>query len=112
MLPKMSVASPISNMYLMGIPMASNKTYEIPSIIVINRNHPIAVENTSSSPYCTSMAYKSSFLSQSKVCYSIILYYCADPLINSIQDVCLKVEQQKSPIQGLGLLNTLLIQRS
>lgn len=51
MLPKMSVASPISNMYLMGIPMASNKTYEIPSIMVINRNHPIAVENIRSSPY-------------------------------------------------------------
>jgi hypothetical protein len=35
----------------MGIPMASNRTYEIPSIIVINRNQPIAVENIRSSPY-------------------------------------------------------------
>lgn len=51
MLPKTSVASPISNMYLKGIPIANNRTYEIPSIIVINRNHPKAVENTCSSPY-------------------------------------------------------------
>lgn len=35
----------------MGIPIASNRTYEIPSIIVINRNHPIAVENIRTSPY-------------------------------------------------------------